>query len=179
MTRLDQNRATAQIANRLNVSPKDVKRVIIWGNHSSTQYPDVSHGQLLIDGEMVAIKDAIKDDNYLQEKFIKDVQTRGGAIIKARKLSSALSAAKAICDHMRTWWFGTEDGEYASMGVLSDGNSYGIQDGLIFSFPVTVKNKEWSFVEGLHLSDFSKGKIDETAKELAEEKEAASNAVGA
>lgn len=179
MTRLDQNRATAQIANRLKVSPKDVKKVIIWGNHSSTQYPDVSHGQVLKDGKVVAIKDAVNDDNYLQEDFIKSVQTRGGAIIKARKLSSALSAAKAICDHMRTWWFGTEDDEYASMGVLSDGNSYGIQDGLIFSFPVTIKNKEWSFVEGLNISDFSKGKIDETAKELAEERDAASTAVGA
>ncbi|XP_051021309.1 malate dehydrogenase, cytoplasmic [Acomys russatus] len=173
LTRLDHNRAKSQIALKLGVTAEDVKNVIIWGNHSSTQYPDVNHAKVKLHGKEVGVYEALKDDSWLKGEFITTVQQRGAAVIKARKLSSAMSAAKAISDHIRDIWFGTPEGEFVSMGVISDGNSYGIPDDLLYSFPVVIKNKSWKFVEGLPINDFSREKMDLTAKELAEEKETA------
>jgi malate dehydrogenase len=168
LTRLDHNRAKAQIAMRVKVPVADVKNVIIWGNHSSTQYPDVNHGRV---GNQ-SIREAVKDDNYLNGEFIKTVQTRGAAIIEARKLSSAMSAAQAIVDHIRDWVLGTPEGEWVSMAVPSDG-SYGIEEGLIYSYPVTCKNGRYHIVQGLKIDDFSRQKMDITKQELLEEKQAA------
>lgn len=173
LTRLDHNRAKAQIALKLGVTANDVKNVIIWGNHSSTQYPDVNHAKVKLQGKEVGVYEALKDDSWLKGEFVTTVQQRGAAVIKARKLSSAMSAAKAICDHVRDIWFGTPEGEFVSMGVISDGNSYGVPDDLLYSFPVVIKNKTWKFVEGLPINDFSREKMDLTAKELTEEKESA------
>lgn len=173
LTRLDHNRAKSQIALKLGVTADDVKNVIIWGNHSSTQYPDVNHAKVKLQGKEVGVYEALKDDSWLKGEFITTVQQRGAAVIKARKLSSAMSAAKAISDHIRDIWFGTPEGEFVSMGVISDGNSYGVPDDLLYSFPVVIKNKSWKFVEGLPINDFSREKMDLTAKELAEEKETA------
>jgi len=174
MTKLDQNRAVSQVANRLGVKTDAVKKVIIWGNHSSTQYPDVNHATVNLNGVPVSVHEAVKDDNWIQGEFIKTVQTRGAAIIKARKLSSAMSAAKAICDHMRTWWFGT-DGDFVSMGVWSDG-SYGIPAGIVYSYPLEIKaGGTYSIVQNLPISEFSKEKMMLSAKELMEEKEVASS----
>ncbi|MBZ3875475.1 Malate dehydrogenase, cytoplasmic, partial [Sciurus carolinensis] len=164
---------TPEIALKLGVTADDVKNVIIWGNHSSTQYPDVNHAKVKLQGKEVGVYEALKDDSWLKGEFITTVQQRGAAVIKARKLSSAMSAAKAISDHIRDIWFGTPEGEFVSMGVISDGNSYGIPDDLLYSFPVVIKNKTWKFVEGLPINDFSREKMDLTAKELAEEKETA------
>uniref|UniRef100_A0A6B2F626 Malate dehydrogenase n=1 Tax=Bothriechis nigroviridis TaxID=88079 RepID=A0A6B2F626_BOTNI len=174
LTRLDHNRAKSQIALKVGVTAKDVKNGIIWGNHSSTQYPDVNHAKVKIQGKYTGVYEAVKDDNWLKGDFITTVQQRGAAVIKARKLSSAMSAAKAICDHVRDIWFGIPEGEFVSMGVISDGNSYGIPDDLIYSFPVVLsKDKTWKFVEGLPINDFSREKMDLTAKELVDEKETA------
>ncbi|CAN8203091.1 unnamed protein product [Coccothraustes coccothraustes] len=173
LTRLDHNRAKSQIALKLGVTANDVKNVIIWGNHSSTQYPDVNHAKVNVKGKEVGVYEAIKDDSWLKGDFIVTVQQRGAAVIKARKLSSAMSAAKAICDHVRDIWFGTPAGEFVSMGVISDGNSYGVPEDLLYSFPVVIKDKTWKFVEGLPINDFSREKMDLTAKELTEEKETA------
>lgn len=170
MTRLDQNRAQAQISARLSIPVSDVKNVIIWGNHSSTQFPDVRHATATINGQATNVYDAIKDDAWLKGEFITTVQKRGGAVIAARKLSSAMSAAKAACDHMQSIWQGTKDGHYVSMGVFSDG-SYNTPEGVMFSFPVTIKDKKWSIVMGLPIDDFSQGKLDATAKELCEERD--------
>ncbi|KAG8584111.1 hypothetical protein GDO81_008688 [Engystomops pustulosus] len=173
LTRLDHNRAKAQIALRLKVSSDEVKNVIIWGNHSSTQYADVSHAVVKQGGKDVPVSDAVKDDAWLKGGFISTVQQRGAAVIAARKLSSALSAAKAICDHTRDFWNGTPEGEWVSMGVISDGNKYGVPNDLLYSFPVTIKDKTWKIVEGLKIDDFSCGKMDVTTKELQEEKDTA------
>ncbi|XP_060086637.1 malate dehydrogenase, cytoplasmic [Heteronotia binoei] len=173
LTRLDHNRAKSQIALKVGVTANAVKNCIIWGNHSSTQYPDVNHAKVKVQGKEIGVYEAVKDDNWLKRDFIATVQQRGAAVIKARKLSSAMSAAKAICDHVRDIWFGTQEGEFVSMGVISDGNSYGVPEDLIYSFPVVIKNKTWKFVEGLPINDFSREKMDLTAKELMEEKEMA------
>lgn len=169
LTRLDHNRAMGQISERLKVHVSDVKNVIIWGNHSSTQYPDVNHATVTTSNREKPVREAVADDNWLNTEFITTVQQRGAAIIKARKLSSALSAASAACDHIRDWVLGTAKGTWVSMGVYSDG-SYGIPEGLIYSFPVTCEQGEWSIVKGLKVDEFSRAKMDATAKELAEEK---------
>uniref|UniRef100_A0A2P2HX51 Malate dehydrogenase n=1 Tax=Hirondellea gigas TaxID=1518452 RepID=A0A2P2HX51_9CRUS len=166
MTRLDQNRAQAQIAARLSVPVSDVKNCIIWGNHSGTQFPDVRHATVA--GK--SVYDAVNDEAWIRGDFITLVQKRGGAVIAARKLSSAMSAAKAACDHMASWWQGTPEGSYVSMGVFSDG-SYGTASGVMFSFPVTIKDGKWSIVQGLPIDDFSKGKLEVTGKELCEERD--------
>jgi len=176
LTRLDHNRAKAQIALRVGVATLDVKNVIIWGNHSSTQYPDVNHGTVKVGGAEKAIRGAVQDDSWINGDFLKTVQQRGGAIIKARKLSSAMSAAKAICDHMRDLWFGTGE-EWVSMGVSSDG-SYGIEKNLIYSFPVRIQaGGKWEIVQGLNIDDFSREKMDSTMKELMEERDMAAEAI--
>lgn len=175
MTRLDQNRAMGQIASRLSIKTESVKNVVIWGNHSSTQYPDVHHAKITKDdGSQVSVYDAVQDDSWLKGEFIKTVQLRGAAVIKARKLSSAMSAAKACADHMRDWWFGTKENEWVSMAVFTEGKPYGIPDGIIYSFPCTVgPDHSWKIVEGLEITDFSREKMDATALELTEEKNSA------
>ncbi|XP_022219394.1 malate dehydrogenase, cytoplasmic [Drosophila obscura] len=172
MTRLDQNRATSQIAAKLGVPISDVKNIIIWGNHSSTQYPDAGQGKVVINGEIKSVADAVNDNIYLQGAFVETVQKRGAAVIAARKMSSAMSAAKAACDHMHDWWNGTSPGTFVSMGVCSDG-SYNSPKDVIFSFPVVIINKKWKIVEGLDLSDVAKSKLNLTGKELQEEKDEA------
>eukprot|EP01135_Chromosphaera_perkinsii_P004124 Nk52_evm31s270 gene=Nk52_evmTU31s270 len=166
LTRLDHNRAKSKIAIRLGVTAAEVQHVAIWGNHSSTQYPDVSHAML----EDKKVTELVNDQTYLEGEFVKTIQTRGAAVIKARKLSSAMSAAKAIVDHMRDWWNGTPKGEWVSMAVPSDG-SYGIKEGIIYSFPVTVSAKgKYTIVPNLKISDFSRKMMDATAKELFAER---------
>ncbi|MEH6626797.1 MAG: malate dehydrogenase [Motiliproteus sp.] len=166
MTRLDHNRAAAQLANKTGKHCTDVKKVTIWGNHSATQYPDIS--TTTIDG--VAATDLVEESWY-KEEFIPVVQQRGAAIIQARGLSSAASAANAAVDHMRTWALGTAEGDWVSMGIPSDG-SYGIAEGLIYSFPCTCKDGKYEIVQGLEISEFSREKMTATEQELSEERDA-------
>ncbi len=165
LTRLDHNRAKSLLARRANATVQSVKNVIIWGNHSSTQYPDVSHGT--VNGQ--AITQAVNDQDWLHGEFISTVQQRGAAIINARGASSAVSAANAIIDHLRDWIFGTADNEFVSMAVMSDG-SYEIPEGVIYSFPVRCKNGKYEIVQGLSVDEFSRKKMTETYNELKEEK---------
>ncbi len=165
MTRLDHNRAMAQLAEKTGKHVNDIAGMIIWGNHSSTQYPDIAH--CTVDGEKAK---SLVDDAWYRETFIPTVQQRGAAIIKARGASSAASAASAAIDHMRDWALGT-NGETVSMAVPSDG-SYGIGEGVIYSYPVTCRNGEYEIVQGLDIDDFSREKMDATDKELREEREA-------
>ncbi|KAL7081226.1 hypothetical protein ACP275_14G026700 [Erythranthe tilingii] len=169
LTRLDHNRALGQVSERLNVQVSDVKNVIIWGNHSSTQYPDVNHASVKTPAGEKPVRELVSDDAWLNGEFITTVQQRGAAIIKARKFSSALSAASSACDHIRDWVLGTPEGTWVSMGVYSDG-SYDVPSGLIYSFPVICKNGEWSIVQGLRIDELSRKKLDLTAQELSEEK---------
>ena len=166
MTRLDHNRAMAQLANSSGKHTTDVKGMIIWGNHSATQYPDIDH--CTIDGKPAG--DAA-DAAWLKNDFIPVVQQRGAAIIKARGLSSAASAASAAIDHIHDWALGTPAGEWTSMAVPSDG-SYGIDPGVIYSYPVTCKDGKYEIVQGLAISDFSRGLMDATDAELREERAA-------
>lgn len=172
MTRLDQSRAQYQIAARLSTAVENVKNVIIWGNHSATQYPDAKHAVVSLNGNWVPVYETVKDDAWLQGVFIETVQKRGASVIAARKMSSAMSAAKAACDHMRDWWQGTQPDKFVSMGVISDG-SYGTPKDVIFSFPVTIANKEWKIVKWLSLDDFSKNLMEKTGQELMEERQEA------
>lgn len=172
MTRLDQNRARAQIAAKLDVPVQQVKNVIIWGNHSATQFPDAKHARAQVGIVDKSVYDAINNVSYLQGEFVELIQKRGAAVIAARKMSSAMSAAKAASDHMRDWWVGSADGEFVSMGVISDG-SYGVPKDIVFSFPVVIKNKQWTIVQGLDIDAFARGKFEVTAKELLEEKDEA------
>jgi len=173
MTRLDHNRALGQLSERSGVHISKIKNAIIWGNHSSTQYPDVNHAT--IDGKAARL--VIGDDAYLDGEFVDVVQQRGAAIIKARGLSSALSAGSSACDHIRDWVLGTKAGEWVSMGVLSDG-SYGAPEGIMFSFPCTCKDGKWEIVQGLTLDDRSKEKLKVTGDELVEEKALAMECLG-
>eukprot|EP00249_Psilotum_nudum_P011599 c23264_g1_i1 orf=461-1462(+) len=169
LTRLDHNRALGQISERLGVHVSDVKNVIIWGNHSSTQYPDVNHASVGTAQGEKQVKELVADDAWLDGEFITTVQQRGAAIIKARKLSSALSAASSACDHIRDWVLGTPKGTWVSMGVYSDG-SYDVPPGLIYSYPVTCAGGDWSIVKGLTINTFARAKLNATADELVEEK---------
>jgi len=171
LTRLDHNRAKTQISARLKIPVQNVHDVIIWGNHSATQYPDVNHGFVEMNDKKISIREAINDDEYLNGPFIKTVQQRGAAIIQARKLSSAMSAAKAVCDHMYDWVNGSGD-EIVSMAVPSDG-SYGIKEGVIYSFPVKTKDGKYEIVQGLKIDEFSRKKMDITYNELLEERKIA------
>lgn len=166
MTRLDHNRGKTQLAQKLNKTVNDVKQMTIWGNHSSTQYPDLFNA--LVDGKK-AIEQV--DQAWYENDYIPTVQQRGAAIIKARGASSAASAANAAIDHMRTWALGTEENDWVSMAVYSDG-SYGIEQGLIYSFPCRCKNGEWEIVQGLPVSEFSQTRMKATEKELQEERDA-------
>lgn len=172
MTRLDQNRAQSQIAAKLGTPVANVKNVIIWGNHSSTQFPDAKHASVDVNGSTVGVYEAVKDEAWLRSQFVECVQKRGAAVIAARKMSSALSAAKAASDHMRDWWHGTASGRFVSMGVISDG-SYGVPKDIIFSFPVTIQDKQWKIMQGLPIDDFARGMLDNTGKELLEERQEA------
>jgi malate dehydrogenase len=168
MTRLDHNRAVAQLAAKAGVHGTAVTRMTIWGNHSATQYPDVFHAQ--VDGKPAF--DAVGNDQaWLEQDFIPTVQQRGAAIIKARGLSSAASAANAAVDHVRSWALGTATGDWVSMGIPSDG-SYGVPEGLISSFPCTCKDGAYEIVQGLDIDDFSRTRIDKSTGELAEERDA-------
>jgi malate dehydrogenase len=164
MTRLDHNRAMSQIAEKTGNTINDVQQMTIWGNHSATQYPDLHHavvnGQPAID---------MVDQPWYEQQFIPTVQQRGAAIIKARGASSAASAANAAIAHMRTWVQGTDESDWVSMGVYSDG-SYGIEEGLVYSFPCTCADGDWKIVQGLEINDFSRAKMEATERELTEEK---------
>ena len=166
MTRLDHNRAMSQIAKKTGATINDVTHMTIWGNHSATQYPDLHEakvkGQAAID---------MVDQVWYEEDFIPTVQQRGAAIINARGASSAASAANAAIAHMRSWALGTADGDWVSMGVYSDG-SYGIAEGLIYSFPCVCKDGDWEIVQGLEINDFSRAKMTATEQELTEERDA-------
>lgn len=166
LTRLDHNRAIAQLAHRAQVPAGEIERVTIWGNHSATQYPDVDHA--LIGGRPA--REVIDDDAWLTDTFIPTVAQRGTAIIKARGSSSAASAASASIDHMRDWIAGTPADDWVSMAVASDG-SYGVPEGLISSFPVTTADGRWTIVPDLEISDFSRQRIDASVAELEAERD--------
>ncbi len=165
MTRLDHNRAISQLAARTGKHSTDVESMIIWGNHSATQYPDIHHCSVA--GEAAT---GLVDQNWVVEDFIPTVQQRGAAIIAARGASSAASAANAAIEHMRDWALGTE-GKIVSMGIHSDG-SYGVEEGLIYSFPVTCANGEYTIVQDLPINEFSQNLMDKTETELKEERDA-------
>ncbi|HEY7070414.1 MAG TPA: malate dehydrogenase [Acidimicrobiales bacterium] len=168
MTRLDHNRAKAQLAAKAGVGVDDVSRMTIWGNHSATQYPDVFHAEV---AGKPGFDAAGGDQAWLESEFIPTVQQRGAAIIKARGLSSAASAANAAIDHMHDWALGTPDGDWVSMAVPSDG-SYGVPEGLISGFPVTCSGGRYEIVQGLDVDDFSRSRIDASVAELGEERDA-------
>jgi malate dehydrogenase len=165
MTRLDHNRALAQLTEKTSSRLADVKKVIIWGNHSATQYPDLHHAT-------VAGRPALSvvDGAWFKETYIPTVQQRGAAIIKARGTSSAASAASAAMDHVHDWVLGTPPGDWVSMAIPSDG-SYGIPDGVMYSYPVTCQGGSYRIVQGLEINEFSRGKMDATHRELLEERD--------
>ncbi|MGF1663823.1 MAG: malate dehydrogenase [Kineosporiaceae bacterium] len=167
MTRLDHNRALAQLSRRTGTPVTGIRRMTIWGNHSATQYPDLVRCEV---GGRPAL-DVVDDRAWVESDFIPTVQKRGAAIIEARGASSAASAASAAVDHVRDWVHGTAEGDWTSMAVVSDG-SYGVAEGLVSSFPVTCRDGGWSVVAGLEIDDFSRGRIDASAAELADEREA-------
>ena len=167
MTRLDHNRAMSQLATRLDASVNDIKKMTIWGNHSNTQYPDLSNCTV---GGTPALE-LINDQEWYENEYIPTVATRGGAIIKARGASSAASAASAAVDHIRDWTLGTPDGDWVSMSVPSDG-SYGVPEGIISSFPCVCKDGAYEIVQGLDIGEFSRAEIDASAAELVAERDA-------
>lgn len=173
MTRLDHNRALSQLGEKTGSHSTEIQKMVIWGNHSSTQYPDLHHCK-------VGGKDAMSlvDQAWYENDFIPTVQKRGAAIIAARGASSAASAASAAIDHMRSWALGTAEGDWVSMGVPSDG-SYGIQEGVIYSYPCTCKDGDYQIVTGLPVNDFSRARMEATEKELREEREAVADLLGA
>ena len=167
MTRLDHNRAISQLAHRIGKPVSAVKKMTIWGNHSTTQYPDLYNCE--VDRQNAA--GLVNDQEWYEKTFIPTVAKRGAAILEARGFSSAASAANAAIDHIHDWALGTPADDWVSMGVHSDG-SYGVPEGLIYSFPCTCKDGVWSIVQGLGINDFSRAKMDATAKELIEERDA-------
>ena len=167
LTRLDHNRAISQVAMKTGVPVTDIAKMTIWGNHSATQYPDLFHAE--VRGANAA--EVINDQSWIEDYFIPTVAKRGAAIIDARGASSAASAASATIDAARDWLLGTPAGNWVSMAVASDG-SYGVPEGLISSFPVTTRGGDWSIVEGLDIDEFSRGRIDASAAELADERQA-------
>ena len=167
LTRLDHNRALAQLAAKTGVSVNDIRKMTIWGNHSATQYPDIFHAE--VNGQNAA--KLVNDQTWLETEFLPTVQKRGAAIIAARGSSSAASAASATIDNARDWMGASADGDWLSMAVVSDG-SYGVPEGLISSFPVTTKHGSWEIVQGLEIDAFSRARIDASTAELAEERDA-------
>ena len=173
MVRLDHNRAISQLAEKTGADSTDIKKVTIWGNHSSTQYPDLHN--TTVEGAEALSKVA---QDWYEETYIPEVQQRGAAIIKARGLSSAASAASAAIDHMRNWALGTDDGDWVSMAIPSDG-SYGIEPGVIYGYPVTCKDGKYEIVQGLEINEFSRARMEATEKELREERAAVEGLLGA
>ncbi|HUL99021.1 MAG TPA: malate dehydrogenase [Mycobacterium sp.] len=167
LTRLDHNRAISQLAKKTSVAVTDIKKMTIWGNHSTTQYPDVFHAEI---GDKNAAE-VVGDQDWIENDFIPTVAKRGAAVIAARGASSAASAASATINAARDWLLGTPDGDWVSMAVISDG-SYDVPEGLISSFPVTTKGGNWSIVQGLDIDEFSRARIDASAAELADERKA-------
>lgn len=167
MTRLDHNRAISQLATRLDASVRDIEKMTVWGNHSNTQYPDLSNCTV---GGTPAL-DLVDDEEWYRNEYIPTVATRGGAIIKARGASSAASAASAAVDHIRDWTLGTPEGDWVSMSIPSDG-SYGVPEGIISSFPCTCTDGKYEIVQGLDIGEFSREKIDASAAELVAERDA-------
>lgn len=167
LTRLDHNRALTQLAKKAGVTVKDIKKLTIWGNHSATQYSDIFHAE--INGKNAA--EVVDDQAWIENDFIPTVAKRGAAIIEARGSSSAASAASATIDAARDWLKGSPEGDWVSMAVRSKGE-YGVPEGLIYSYPVTTANGDWQIVEGLEIDDFSRAKMDATAAELVEERDA-------
>jgi malate dehydrogenase len=172
MVRLDHNRAKGQLAAKTGAHNTDVRKMIIWGNHSSTQYPDIHHAT--VKGKPAL---SLVDQAWYEKEFIPTVQQRGAAIIKARGASSAASAASAAIDHMHSWALGTAEGDWVSMGIPSDG-SYGIAPGVIYGYPVTCKNGKYEIVQGLEINDFSRARMDATDKELREERHGVEDLLG-
>jgi len=172
MTRLDHNRAITQIAQKTGTRTTDVTHMTIWGNHSATQYPDLYNTR--IDGKSAI---DLVDQTWFEDTFIPTVQQRGAAIIKARGASSAASAANAAIDHMRTWALGTSENDWTSMGVLSTG-AYGVPEGLIYSFPCVCKDGVYHVVEGVEINEFSRARMEATAQELSEERDAVRHLLG-
>ena len=165
MMRLDHNRALAQLAEKTGTHTTAIRRMIVWGNHSATQHPDISH--CTVTGKPAR---ALVDTQWYREQFIPTIQQRGAAIIKARGASSAASAASAAIDHMRDWSFGTPASDWVSMAIPADG-SYGIREGVMYSYPVSCKGGRYAIVQGLAIDEFSRGRMDATHKELLEERE--------
>jgi len=173
MMRLDHNRATSQVAQKVGVEVSKVRKMTIWGNHSATQYPDLFQAEA--DGKKAW--PLINDQAWLESTFIPTVQKRGAAIIEARGLSSAASAANAAIDHVRDWSLGTRDGDWVSMGIPSDG-SYGIPEGVLYGYPVTCRGGKFEIVKGIEVSDFSRKRMDATLKELHEERDGVKHLLG-
>jgi malate dehydrogenase len=171
MTRLDHNRAIAQLAKKTGADVKDITNMTVWGNHSATQYPDIFHAK--VGGKDAA--EIVDDQEWLENDFIPTVQKRGAAIIDARGMSSAASAANAAIDHVHDWVLGTPDGDWVSMSIPSDG-SYGVDEGIISSFPVTCSNGSYEIVQDLEINEFSRSRIEATVNELKEEREAVKKA---
>jgi malate dehydrogenase len=167
LTRLDHNRAISQLAAKTGAPVTDIKKMTIWGNHSATQYPDIFHAE--VGGRNAA--EVVGDQDWLENDFIPTVAKRGAAIIEARGSSSAASAASATIDAARDWLTGSAADDWVSMAVVSDG-SYGVPEGLVYSYPVTTRDGQWEIVQGLEIDDFSRGRMDATAAELAEERDA-------
>ncbi len=165
MTRLDHNRALSQLADKTGTHVSAIRHLTIWGNHSSTQYPDISHA--LVEGRPAR---SLVEQEWLEKSFIPTVQQRGAAVIKARGASSAASAASAAIDHVRIWMLGTPEGDWTSMGVPADG-SYGIREGVVYSYPVTCRQGEYQVVSGLSIDEFSRRRMDASDAELREERE--------
>ncbi|MFT5655226.1 MAG: malate dehydrogenase [Arenicella sp.] len=172
MTRLDHNRALSQLAEKTGAHTTSIQRMTIWGNHSNTQYPDISN--TTVNGEAAS---GLVDQAWLEDDFIPTVQERGAAIIKARGASSAASAAAAATDHMRTWALGTAEGDWVSMAIPSDG-SYDIEPGIIYSYPVTTAGGKYQIVQGLEISEFSRSRMDVTEDELRKERAAIEHLLG-
>ncbi|MBS0580270.1 MAG: malate dehydrogenase [Proteobacteria bacterium] len=172
MTRLDHNRALSQLAEKTASHVNDIRRMSIWGNHSATQYPDLSHA--VVRGKPAK---SLVTQEWIEQSFIPVVQQRGAAVIKARGSSSAASAASAAIDHIHTWVHGTEEGNWVSMAVPADG-SYGIPAGVIYSYPVTVRNGDYQIVQGLSVDDFSRKRMDATHAELLEERDGVKSLLG-
>lgn len=173
MMRLDHNRALTQVAQKVGKPVSSVKKMTIWGNHSATQYPDLFQAE----AEGKKVWPLINDQEWLEKTFIPTIQKRGAAIIEARGLSSAASAANAAMDHMRTWVYGTPDGDWVSMGIAADG-SYGIAEGVMYGYPCTCKNGKFEIVKGLEISDFSRARMQATLKELHEERDGVKHLLG-
>jgi malate dehydrogenase len=173
MMRLDHNRALTQIAQKIGKPVGAIRKLSVWGNHSATQYPDLYSAEA--DGAKVAA--LINDQSWIENTFIPVIQKRGAAVIEARGLSSAASAANAAIDHMRDWVYGTRDGDWVSMGIPADG-SYGIPEGVIYGYPVTCKGGRYEIVKGIDVSDFSRGRMQATLKELHEERDSIKHLLG-